>query len=101
MQHVILPSPKEPGIGLRRTSPPHATLVVLLNAMSVLSPQDNASVKEPPIPVVVHSQEDTSGFRNEYLTSLGISDVNRILEREDSLRRAYSARTQKEERQFD
>jgi hypothetical protein len=69
--------------------------------MSILSPQDNASVKEPPIPVVVHSQKDTLGFRNEDLDTPSISDLNRIMEREDNLHRAYSEHTQKEKRQFD
>ena len=79
----------------RRTIPPLAALVVLLNVMSALSPQDNASVKEPPIPVVIHSPKDTLGFRNEELITLSISDFNRIMEREDSLRRAYTEHTQK------
>lgn len=79
----------------RRAIPPLVALVVLLIVPRILSAQEKASIKEPPIPVVIHSPVDTSGFRNEELMTLSISDFNRIMEREDSLRRAYTEQTQK------
>ncbi len=57
------------------------------------SAQVRRQVEEPPIPVVLGSPTDSNRGTDDKSIALSVSDFNHVMEREDSLRRAFSEET--------
>jgi len=82
---------KFPNYSLRHL--PLLCLVLAFLSFMQTRAQDKSQVKEPPIPVVIGSNGNGRQFADEESITLSVSDFNHIMEREDSLRRAFSEQT--------
>ena len=69
-------------------------------AVGILSGQDRNQIKEPPIPVVIGADR-SAGRLDEPSITMTVPDFNYIMEREDSLRRAFSTQVLELRRESD